>query len=154
MTEIHKMMFATDFSEISHKALDMARFLKKNLGCSLDVVHVFDPSAFEMPAPYYFMPGVEKWIDDHFSGLKEKGRTALSDLLPGLGDEARTHFIEGKATKELVAFAKKNDIDLIVMGTHGHKGFNHLIMGSVAEHVVRHAHCAVLTVKGEPKQEA
>ncbi len=152
MTEIKKMMFAADFSAVSKKALEMAVSLKESLGCSMDVVHVFDSSSFEMPAPYYFMPGVDKWVDEHFSGLKEKGRMALGDLLPGLGD-CRGHFLEGKANKTLVKFAGENDIDLIIMGTHGHKGFNHLILGSVAEYVVRHAPCAVLTVKGEPSPE-
>ncbi len=148
MTNINKIALATDFSEISKKALDMVIHLKENLGCKVDVVHVFDSGAFEMPAPYYFMPGVEQWVDDHFSGLKDKGRSALSDLLPGLGDDCEGHFLEGKANKVIVEFAKTHDVDLIVMGTHGHSGLNHLIMGSVAEYVVRHAPCAVLTVKG------
>ena len=153
MAEIKKMMFATDFSEISDKARDIAGTLKRGLGCSLDVVHVFDATAFEMPAPYYFMPGVDKWIDEHFSGLKERGRNALNDMVPDLGEGCHAHFIEGKANRKLVEFARKHDIDLIVMGTHGHKAFNHLIMGSVAEYVVRHAPCAVLTVKGELQEE-
>ena len=149
MTEIKTMVLATDFSDISKNALEMALVLRDSLGCSLDVVHCFDPTAFEMPAPYYFMPGVEQWIDKHFSNIKNRGRNALDELLPEIGDNCKSHFLEGKPGKTLVDFAHKNDVDLIVMGTHGHKGLNHLIMGSVAEYVVRHAACAVLTVKGK-----
>ncbi len=147
--EIKNILFATDFSETSKKALDTAAYLQRALGASLHVVHVFDPSAFEMPAPYYFMPGVEEWIDKHFSGIRNHGRTALDDLLPELGERASGHFLEGRAAKQIVQFAKDHDIDLIVMGTHGHKGFNHLVMGSVAEHVLRNAPCPVMACKHE-----
>lgn len=149
MKDIKKILLATDFSDISKKALETVVYLKENLGSSVDVIHVFDPTAFEMPAPYYFMPGVEQWVDEHFSGMRDKGRSALNDLLPELGGEAHAHFLEGKPGKTIVRFAEENGFDLIVMGTHGHSGLNHLILGSVAEYVVRHAPCGVLTIKGE-----
>jgi len=152
-TEIKKMMLATDFSETSKKAQATAAYLQQALGCSLDVVHVFDPAAFEMPAPYYFMPGVEQWIDQHFSGMRDHGRTALDELLPELGECAKGHFLEGRADKEIVKFANDHEIDLIVMGTHGHKGFNHLVLGSVAEQVIRNASCPVLACKCEDSKK-
>ena len=151
MRDIKNIMLATDFSEVSQNALDMAAQLKRELACKVHVVHVFDSSAFEMPAPYYFMPGVEHWLDDHFSGVKDKGRKALDDLVPELGDNCEGHFLEGSPKHIIIDFAKKHDIDMIIMGTHGHSGLNHLIMGSVAEYVVRHAPAPVLTVRGKEK---
>lgn len=152
MKDIRKILFATDFSETSQKALDTTLYLKKELGCEVHVIHVFDPSVFEMPAPYYFMPGVENWLDEHLTGMKDKGRNALNDLMPGLGADCHGHFIQGKPTQAIVKFAEENGIDLIVMGSHGHSGVNHLLMGSVSEHVARHAPCAVLTIKPDKQK--
>lgn len=147
MREIKKILFATDFSPISKNAMDTALLLRKSLDADLEVIHVYDPGSFEMPAPYYFMPGVETWIDEHFSNLKERGRNALQALLPELGEKTVGHFIEGQPGKKISEYANEHDIDLVVLGTHGHTGFNRLIMGSVAEYVLRHAHCGVLTIK-------
>jgi nucleotide-binding universal stress UspA family protein len=149
MKNFRKIMLATDFSKTSEKALETALAFKDKFGCFLDVVHVFDASTFEMPAPYYFMPGVNEWVDNHFNEVKEKGRQALKDMLPGLGDDCSGHFIEGRTKEKVLEFAKENDIDLIVLGTHGHSGFNHFVLGSVAETIVRKAHCPVLVVRGD-----
>ena len=55
--------------------------------------------------------------------------------------------LTGPAASEIVEYARSHDMDLIVMGTHGRRGLSHLLMGSVAERVLRTAHCPVLTVK-------
>jgi nucleotide-binding universal stress UspA family protein len=145
-TEIRKIMFATDFSGTSNNAQETAIYLRNKMGCALHVVHVYDPSAFDMPMPYGAVTGVEQWLNDHFNGMRERGRSALADLCPDLG-ECNSHFLEGKPGPKLVAFAEEQEIDLIVMGTHGHRGLDRLVMGSVAEYVLRHAPCPVLTVK-------
>lgn len=150
MEDIRKILFATDFSSISSKAKDYAQFLRDKLNCELEIVHVFDPDTFNMPTPYYFMPGVETWLDDHINTMKKKGREAL-DALSDEMDDPRATFLEGKTGAALCEFAKEHDFDMIIMGTHGHTGFNRLILGSVAEYVVRHAHCSVLTIK--PKDD-
>ncbi|CAM2006362.1 universal stress protein [Acanthopleuribacter pedis] len=146
MEDIRKILFATDFSAISAKAQDYALFLRDKLGCELEIVHVFDPDTFNMPTPYYFMPGVETWLDDHITTMKKKGREALDEISATTGD-CPTTFLEGKTGSALCEFANEHKFDMIVMGTHGHTGFNRLILGSVAEYVVRHAHCSVLTIK-------
>lgn len=149
MEDIRKILFATDFSAISAKAQEYALFLRNKLNAELEIVHVFDPDTFNMPTPYYFMPGVETWLDDHITTMKKKGREALDELSAEMGDCPAT-FAEGKTGTTLCEFAKEHDFDMIVMGTHGHTGFNRLILGSVAEYVVRHAPCSVLTIK--PKE--
>lgn len=58
-----------------------------------------------------------------------------------------TIFIEGDAGKEIVLAALRHNTDLLILGTHGYTGWNHLTLGSIAEYVIRHAACPVLTIK-------
>jgi len=146
--DIKRIMFATDFSETSQKALGMALTLRDSLDAHLDLVHVFDREAYDMPLPYGMMPGAAQWIDDHRITLEENVQNALRDMGCKLG-ECKTHFIEGRPGPAIVEFADEHHIDLIVMGTHGYKGFQRIMMGSVAEYVLRHSSPGVLTVKSE-----
>lgn len=148
MAKLQKILFATDFSETSKEAQALATEMQERMNCELEIIHVFDPNSFEMPAPYYMMPGVDKWIDDHFSVMRQRGRDMLKELCPDM-NHCKGHFVEGRPGKTIVDFAEKNGFDMIVMGTHGHTGWNRLMLGSIAEYVVRHAHLPVLTVKPE-----
>jgi nucleotide-binding universal stress UspA family protein len=65
----------------------------------------------------------------------------------GLNVSVEYHLLEGEPAEEIVRLAKSNNIDLIIMGSHGRTGLSRLLMGSVAEQVVRRAECAVLTIK-------
>ncbi|MCB1050655.1 MAG: universal stress protein [Acidobacteria bacterium] len=145
---IQKILLATDFSECSKRAIDAAKDLMTRMNTQLEIVHVFDPSGMYMPAPYYFMAGIDRWIEDHIKACRERGMHSLETLANELGGNVRTHFIEGKPGHEIVEFAKNQNVDMIVLGTHGYTGLNRLVLGSVAEYVVRHADCMVLTVKG------
>jgi nucleotide-binding universal stress UspA family protein len=149
MNELNRILFATDFSETSKDAERLAKELQQRLGAELEIIHVFDPNSFEMPAPYYMMPGVDKWIDDHFAVMRDRGRDMLNELCPTMNN-CKGHFVEGRPGKTIVDFAEEHGFDLIVMGTHGHTGWNRLMLGSIAEYVVRHAAVSVLTVK--PKE--
>lgn len=147
MKEVKKILFSTDFSPTSNDAMELALLLKNQLNANLEVVHVFDERAFEVPAPYYFMPGVDEWLDKHFSGLREKGRKALSDLCENQLKGCSSHFLEGRPGKTIVKIAKENGFDMIVFGTHGYRGWDRMVLGSVADYVVKHAHCTTVTVK-------
>jgi len=149
--DIRKILLATDFSDVCDNAMAMAAILRDKVGAPIEIVHVFDPSAFEMPAPYYFMAGANQWLDNHLTDLRKRGHAALDKLSDQLGG-CRAFFEEGKPGRTIVKTAERNHCDLIVLGTHGHRGWNRLTLGSVAEYVVRHAHCAVLTVK--PKESS
>ena len=145
-----KIVLATDFSATSRRAMEIACELRDRFDGELAVVHVYDPEAFEVPLPYGMMPGAASWIDDHFSQMEDRGRRALSDILPEIGD-CTSHFIEGKPGPEIVRFAHDQKADFLVMGTHGYKGFQRLLMGSVAEYILRHANCPVVTMKDNPE---
>ena len=149
MKKIRRIMFASDFSEASREAKEAALSFCEQLDAELHVVHVFDLSSLQMPSPYYFLPGVDTWLDDQIDVVREQGKSMLTQLVHELKCEVHTHFVEGRPGIEIVKAALDHEIDMVVLGTHGYTGLNRLIMGSVAEYVVRNAHCPVLIVKPE-----
>lgn len=146
-----RILVPTDFSEPSDAALDYARALAETFGASLHLLHVIEPShetgAFSNEA-YIAVeaPGAYEML------VKEAQSKFAHRVLPT--DRARygatTEVMTGTSADTIVEFAADQRIDLIVMGTHGRTGIAHLLMGSVAEHVVRDAPCPVLTVRQAP----
>jgi universal stress protein A len=138
MILLTQILVATDFSDASAAALTYGRELSTAFGASLHVLHVME-NTFLRPVP----------TDPYL--LKAAATRQLADLITDQ-DRAQRHAIATTATSdepagEIVKYAKAHDIDLIVMGTHGRAGMARLLLGSVAETVVRAASCPVLTVK-------
>lgn len=149
--KIEHILLATDFSDTSNDAVAYAKWMHEQLGAKLTLLHVFDPSALYMPAPYYFMSGSEQWINEHIETIRAKGSEALDNLAGEFEEGVEQSFVEGKPGPEIVRAAAENNADLIIMGSHGYSGWNRLVLGSIAEYVLRHASCGVLTVKpGNP----
>jgi nucleotide-binding universal stress UspA family protein len=146
VSQIRRILVPTDFSETSDAALTYARTLAESLGASLHLVHVFDDPygnalvAEMSPSVYDSMRATE---------MTQARRRLLRRLPPA--DRKQFHgstaIVTGTPAQAIVDFATDRGIDLIVMGTHGRSGFAHLILGSVAEQVVRTATCPVLTVR-------
>jgi nucleotide-binding universal stress UspA family protein len=141
-----RILVPTDFSETADAALNYAKSLATTLGASLHLVHVFrDPYAVAACAPEVYAPvpieARERAIEDVLKRLAER----LDDIKEPQFQGTRTILI-GMTANQIAGYAEKHDIDLIVMGTHGRRGVAHLLLGSVAEHVVRIATCPVLTV--------
>ena len=142
------ILVPTDFSEPSDAALEYAVTIAGKLGASLHLLHVFeDPYlaggafAAEMYAP---VPA------DLRETLLNEAKQRLAERIAGPGPEALHATAEvytGPTARAIVEYAKTHGIDLIVMGTHGRGGMAHLLMGSVAERIVRVAPCPVLTVR-------
>ncbi len=137
---IKKIILATDFSDISKDASSDALLLARTYQAELIVLHVFDPSAWNAPSSYYF---IEK--------TRQRGKDTLLELAKSFDLEVETIFTEGDPGHEIVRVAEELNADLIVLGTHGYSGWKRFTIGSVAELVVRHAPCAVLTIR--PKGE-
>ncbi len=144
---IRKIILATDFSEASQNAVRHAVWLAKSLHAELKILHVFEPSGWVVPSPYYFTPGFEQWVDASLEKTRQKGKESLQGLAESLDMQVETIFAEGRTGKEIVKIAAEHRADLLILGTHGYTGWNHLTIGSIAEFVVRHASCPVLTVK-------
>jgi nucleotide-binding universal stress UspA family protein len=140
MLAIKTILFPTDFSERSEWAFRLACSLARDHGARLIVLHVLAPPqtvAFEA------MP----MLPAHPPGHREELETRLRTLKAPAGVAVEYRLEEGFAATEIVALAAASSADLIVMGTHGRTGLGRLLLGSVAEQVLRKAKCPVLTIK-------
>ena len=142
-----RILVPTDFSPPSDAALEYARILAAKFGSSLEILHVIDdPTAASEFVPDGFAPSTE----DIRTGLLEQAHKRLERLM-NLVDRSRYHAhaeaVLGLPAQSIVDYATATGTGLVVMGTHGRTGLAHLLMGSVAEQVVRTAPCPVLTVR-------
>ncbi|MDC0936223.1 universal stress protein [Pirellulales bacterium] len=141
--KLNSILFPTDFSESSDAALGYASALAAENGATLYIVHVADdsPAYFAGYAGFSFVPDVP-------ATLEREMRSMLDDVKPSrAGVNLQRRYLRGAAVSEIVAFADREKVDLIVMGTHGRTGISRVLMGSIAEGVLRKATCPVLTVK-------
>lgn len=134
-----------DFSDASRAAMEVAADLARRMGAELWLLHAY-------PVPGYTFP--------------DGSVVASPKMLQDLAEAAQRHLDEwrqsaerlgaprvetakeaGEPASEIVAFARARGMDLLVLGTHGRTGLEHALMGSIAERVVRRAHCPVLTVR-------
>ena len=147
MTRISRIVVPTDFSPASDAALDYARDLARQFGASIDLVHVFDDpftsGAFVGDGTVMMPVELRDALEKHAREQLETRNAAHAGTLPG----SSTAFLMGAPAKRIVERAKEDKADLIVMGTHGRSGLGHLLIGSVAERVVRTATCPVLTTR-------
>jgi len=146
MIAIRKVLVATDFSAPSETALNYARAMARAFGAQLHVMHVFEPL----------------WIT---SADVVGGGVALATMIQGLEDTAKKQLEEAvteedrrelkavpvmmtseSPAREIAKYANDQKVDLVVIGTHGRSGLTRLLIGSVAEKIVRLAPCPVLTV--------
>ena len=144
---ITRILVATDFSETSELALDYAKAMAKWFGACIHLLHVLD----EPPAPSTLS---EELFAEEWTALctarHERTRQRLQGILSadeGVRFRATGEVRTGRAAETIRDVAVERGADLIVMGTHGRGGVAHLLLGSVAEKVVRIAPCAVLTVR-------
>jgi len=148
-SSIKKIILATDFSDASREAAYHALLLAQTYNAELKALHVFDISAWNIPAQYYLTTGFEGFVDS-IEETRQRGKDALKELAKSFGIKIKTIFTEGHPGHEIVRVAEELNADLIVLGTHGYTGWKRFTLGSVAEFVVRHAPCDVLTVR--PKE--
>ena len=141
MQAVRRILCPTDFSEASAPAFDYAEQLAATTEAELVVLHVVSvPDAW----------GSGGLADALNQDLKQR----LVSLVPRNPDVPVTHVCHGGPAGEVICWiAQERECDLVVMGTHGRTGVRHLVLGSVAEHVVRHAPCPVLTVRQRPADE-
>ncbi len=148
--EIEKILCPVDFSDSSDHALRYARAFSEAYGSELHLLHVIEVpylpsySTYGVPEMYFPMEDIQKECNETLDKLFEK--------YGGENYNIDGSVIVGTAFLEIVKKAKEGEFDLIVLGTHGRGGLKHLLIGSVAEKVVRKAPCPVLTVK-HPEHE-
>lgn len=141
------ILVPTDFSQASELAVDAAAVLARRLGVKLTLVHVHDPSALR-PATMGWTKSVEDGIETEVErAIESSFRKLVDERLEGVEVADTVVLHDSSAAHAICSYAEKLGVDLIVIGTHGRTGLKHLLIGSVAERVVRHATCPVLTLR-------
>lgn len=145
---VTRILVPTDFSAPADAALAYAKTLAAWLGASLHLVHVFkDPYTLFTCEPSLFAAMPLDTRDCARVDIDAELRKRL-DASEEKRFRGTTAVVSGLTAKEIVRYATAHGIDLIVIGAHGRRGVAHLLLGSVAEHVVRIAECPVLAVPG------
>ncbi len=149
MKDVQSILVPTDFSECSREAMRYALMLARTTGAHLELLHVWALPIIAASGdvlatlPDQPVQRAAAWIEEEAARGMEQ---FLREFDCGSCCVA-TRIESGRPDEAIVAIAKEDRFDLIVMGTHGRSGLSHLVMGSVAERVVRRAECPVMTVK-------
>ena len=145
MILLKRILVPTDFSEPSQAALRYARALAEAFKAEMTILHVLED-------PFLYAPVSEGYVPpaNFYEDMRRAAEERLSELLAGDQQQELpvTRIIrQGDPFVEIVRYAKESESDLIVVGTHGRGAIAHILLGSVAERVVRKAPCPVLTVR-------
>ncbi|MGH7598336.1 MAG: universal stress protein [bacterium] len=152
MVHIQKILFPTDFSDTSSAALGHALMLTHRFDATLTMLHA--ATADETAKDLRF-PEVNPAVDEFEDTLAEQLAQIIGAEPPRKLRIDRVVHQNQEPVQEICNFSGTNNIDLIIMGTHGHTGLSHLLSSSITEHVVRSANCPVMTVKaGKQSSEA
>jgi nucleotide-binding universal stress UspA family protein len=147
-----KILFCTDFSENSANAREAAKEYAKAFNGEVIILHVINVSQLGYPA---FQQGVPFDQQEIIKTVEDSVIKALEEVAQDFGktiSSVETAYLMGNPPSEIVGYAKEKDMELVVIGTHGWTGLKHLVLGSVAENVVRSCSCPVLTVRSPDTQ--
>ena len=147
MIKLQKILCPIDFSENSLEALRYAAHTALKENATVYLIHIVDSRVYDYGGPIYepITPAMKPAIDQ---ASKDQLRDKLLEKVPKeIKGRVETVVSFGVPFVEIIKAARDYDIDLIIMGTHGRSGISHMLIGSVAEKVVRKAPCPVLTVR-------
>lgn len=149
MIKVKTILVPTDFSDCSDAAVKYGYALAEAFGATIHLLNVVqDPYAMPWAADAFAAP-----IGDMITDWEEQARRRLVDSVPGASPAATVlKTMVGSPYSSIVRYAEQHHVDLIVLGTHGRGPLGHMLIGSVAERVVRTAPCPVLTVR-HPQRE-
>jgi nucleotide-binding universal stress UspA family protein len=143
--QFRHILAPTDFSEYSKQAVTSALELAQKFGAKLTILHVIELPPY--PVEGYVPPSLSAtFMDD----LERQATADLAQLAPqaeAANVEVARVIAVGTPYRKIIETAEAEHVDLIVMATAGRTGFSHLVMGSIAERVVRTATCPVLTIR-------
>lgn len=144
MEPFRKILVATDFSPSADAAAELGASLARAMGGSLTLLHVYQLPNFVLPDGTTVLTS-SSTLGDIISVVDQKLAALRDRLADGIPVETRA--IEGDPAKGVVGAAREGDYDLVVVGTHGRTGLEHLLLGSIAEKIVRTSPVPVLTVR-------
>ena len=146
MVDIKNILYPTDFSEHSLVALPMALDLADRYGATLHCLHALDLGHEFFLASGYIAPfpideaSIQSSVEEHLDRF-------VQEHIQIEGRPLRQQVVLGNPYLEIIRYCQEEKIDLIVLGTHGHSALGSILLGSVAEKVVRKAPCPVLTIR-------
>ena len=143
MKPFKRILVPTDFSDYATKATRVALDLAQRYDATITLVHIDDPLLFGFPDGYPAPAEARRLLQEELQQQLAAAKADAELVKPG---GVETRLIEGLPATALCEFARSG-FDLIVMGTHGRSGIARVLLGSVAERVVRHAPCPVLTIR-------
>jgi nucleotide-binding universal stress UspA family protein len=146
-TVYKKIMIATDGSELVRKAVDSAIEIAKLSEAQLYAIYVIALGSYSITP--YIDAEWEKTMKEHLRKEGTEATAYVENAGKAANVEVKSIILEGSPAGEIIDFAEKNDIDLIVMGSHGKSAIQRFLIGSVAEKVVKHSKIAVLVVRKE-----
>ena len=139
---IKRIVVPIDLSTCSLDALEYAAQFAKPLGASLTILHVLEPVAYGLD---FSLSHAKEWREQRT--YLEKRLTVLTACLHAQGLQAESVLKPGLPADSIVSYITQQGFDLMIMGTHGRRGISHVLVGSVAGAMLRHAPCPVLTVR-------
>jgi len=146
MISLQRILLPTDFSSYASCAIDYACTMAEKFDAEIHLLHVVQDLVSLTPEPGMAFPPPGNYLEE----LRASAEQALTKVLDPEWERGRSVVRvtrQGSPFLEIIEYAKEQQIDLIVMGTHGRSGLAHVLLGSVAERVVRKARCPVLTVR-------
>jgi nucleotide-binding universal stress UspA family protein len=146
-TVYKKIMIATDGSELVRKAVDSAIEIAKLSEAQMYAIHVIVQGGYSITP--YINAEWEKAMKEHLWQEGQEATAYVENVGRASNVEVKSIILEGSPAVEIIDFAEKNDIDLIVMGSHGKSAIKRFLIGSVAEKVVKHSKIEVLVVRKE-----
>jgi nucleotide-binding universal stress UspA family protein len=151
MIKLKKILYPTDFSESSLEAMKYAVSFARDYKARLVLMHVVNEQIFSegLNLPRLAAPEA---LGQELAAEAERQMRTLIPVDVRAGVDIEHVILRGMPFFEIIRYAKSNEVDLIVIGTHGRSGMEHIIFGSTAEKVVRKAPCPVLSVR--PAQHA
>ncbi len=147
MPEIKKILFATDFSENSKWALTYALSFAKKYDAKLYIIHVIQQPTYPLGMYAEISFDAMDKFNRNLSEVTEKEMKALCETELGDFKNYEAMIVSGTPFLEIIRTAKEKDVDLLIVGTHGRTGLDHVLFGSTAEKVVRKAPCPVVSVR-------
>jgi universal stress protein A len=148
MKAFEKLLVPVDFSLHAEEAMRTAADLSSRYGASITLAYVYEPMQYVLPEG--FLVYTPDQVNMLTAGFRERLARSEQHLVELGAASVQTELLQGPVAREIVDYATSGGFDLIVMGTHGRTGLKHMMMGSVAEKVLRLAPCPVLVVKLPP----
>ncbi|MBU2445647.1 MAG: universal stress protein [Bacteroidetes bacterium] len=139
---MEKILVPTDFSDLSYTALEYASIIADTYDAEVFLIHVLE----HLPVEKKKKNEQGKTIREYKKEARDKLKELSMKFLP-LVENVEFVVLQGNPYKEILKYVVDNEIGLIVLATHGKTGFKHVLIGSIAEKIVRHAPVPVLTVK-------